>query len=214
MRFLVLSDVHSRQKVIRFANRYLEEMRLDGVIALGDITHFGPANWAGEFFSQLSRPSYAVTGNCDPVGTLEEIERTATSLHRRKVRVGQWTLGGHGGSNFTIFNTPNELSEGEIEAGLRPIMERGMVLVVHCPPLGTLDMTSVRKHAGSVAIAKLVEEYRPKVVLSGHIHEARGIVEKDGTLYMNPGAAKDGFAGVLELGTRAKAMLLERAPEE
>lgn len=214
MRFLVLTDIHSRQRVIRFANRQLDERRLDAVIVLGDITHFGPASWAGEFLSQISKPAYAVTGNCDPAGTLEEIERFATSLHRRKAVVDGWTMGGHGGSNFTIFNTPNELSEEEIERGLRPVMEKGMVLVVHCPPLGTLDMTSVRKHAGSVAIAKLVDEFRPRVVLSGHIHEARGIVERDGTLYMNPGAAKDGFAGVLELNDEPKAKLLDKAPEE
>jgi Icc-related predicted phosphoesterase len=214
MRFLVLSDVHGRVKVVRFANRLLEEMALDGVIVLGDITHFGPPSWASEFLSQLIRPAYAIPGNCDPLGTLQEIESAATSLHRRKVKLEGWTLGGHGGSNPTIFNTPNEMPEEEIEAGLRPIMERGMVLVVHCPPLGTLDVTSVNRHAGSVAIAKLVEEFRPRVVLSGHIHEARGIVVKDGTIYMNPGPAKDGLSAVLELGTQAKAFLLDKAPEE
>ena len=214
MKFLVLSDVHGRVKVVRFANRLLEEMALDGVIVLGDITHFGPPSWASEFLSQLNRPAYAIPGNCDPLGTLQEIESAATSLHRRKVKLEGWTLGGHGGSNPTIFNTPNEMPEDEIEAGLRPIMERGMVLVVHCPPLGTLDMTSVNRHAGSVAIAKLVGEFRPRVVLSGHIHEARGIVERDGTIYTNPGPAKDGFSAVLELGTQAKAFLLDKAPEE
>ena len=214
MRFLVLSDVHGRAKVVRFANRLLKDMSLDGAIVLGDITHFGPPSWASEFLSQLIRPAYAVPGNCDPLGTLQNIEEAATSLHRRKVRINGWTLGGHGGSNPTIFNTPNEMPEEEIEDGLRPIMEKGMALVVHCPPLGTLDLTSVNRHAGSVAIARLVEEFRPRVVLSGHIHEARGIVEKDGTLFMNPGAAKDGFSAVIELGAEAKAKLLEKSPEE
>ena len=116
--------------------------------------------------------------------------------------------------NPTIFNTPNEMPEEEIEAGLRPIMERGMALVVHCPPLGVLDLTSVNRHAGSVAIAKLIREFQPKVVLSGHIHEARGIVERDGILHMNPGPAKDGYSGIIELGTEARATLLERSPEE
>lgn len=214
MRFLVLSDIHGRNKVVRFANRYLEEMSLDGVLVLGDITHFGPPSWADEFLSQLIRPAYAVPGNCDPTGTLEEIERHATSLHRRKVRMGEWTFGGHGGSNITIFNTPNEIVEEEIEWGLRPVMEKGMVLVVHCPPYGTWDMTSVNRHAGSTAIARLVKEFRPRVVLSGHIHEARGVLEQDGTLYMNPGAAKDGCAAILDLDGGPKAELLSKASEE
>ncbi|MDD1756046.1 MAG: metallophosphoesterase family protein, partial [Methanomassiliicoccales archaeon] len=87
MRFLVLSDIHGRVKVVRFANRLLREMSLDGVIVLGDITHFGPPSWASEFLSQLERPAYAVPGNCDPLGTLPEIERASTSLHRRRIKI-------------------------------------------------------------------------------------------------------------------------------
>ena len=89
-----------------------------------------------------------------------------------------------------------------------------MALTVHCPPYGTLDLTSVNRHAGSTAIAKLVQEFKPRVVLSGHIHEARGIVERDGTLFMNPGPAKDGYSGIIEFGKEAKAVLLDRTPEE
>ncbi|MEM0448957.1 MAG: metallophosphoesterase family protein [Methanomassiliicoccales archaeon] len=214
MRYLVLSDIHSRNKVIRFANRHILELDLDAVIVLGDITHFGPPSWASEFLSQLEKRAYAIPGNCDPPGTLEEIERSAISLHRNRVEVGGWTIGGHGGSNITIFNTPNELTEEELEKGLRPIMQEGMVLVVHCPPYGILDMTSVNRHAGSTAVARMIEEFSPRVVLSGHIHEARGILQQDGILYMNPGAAKDGYAGVLELEDEPKAILLEKAGEE
>ena len=66
-------------------------------------------------------------------------------------------------------------------------------------------------HVGSTAIRALVEEYVPKVVLSGHIHEARGIVKEGGTLFMNPGPAKDSYSGVLEMDEGPKAILLERA---
>jgi Icc-related predicted phosphoesterase len=47
-------------------------------------------------------------------------------------------------------------------------------------------------------------------VLSGHIHEDRGIVEKDGIIYMNPGPAKEGYSGLLELGEVPKVKLLEQ----
>jgi Icc-related predicted phosphoesterase len=46
-------------------------------------------------------------------------------------------------------------------------------------------------------------------VLSGHIHEARGIVEQEGTLFVNPGAAKDGFAALLDINAETKATLLQ-----
>ena len=215
MRFLVLADVHGREKVAAWSNRLIERMHLDGVLVLGDITHFGPVPWAGEFLSRLQAPVYAVPGNCDPLGTIGQIEEHATCLHQRKVMIGERCFGGFGGSNPTVFNTPFEVPEEEIERGLRPIMERGMVLVVHCPPLGHNDLVpSIRKHAGSSAIKKLVDEFRPRAVLSGHIHEARGVHEQDGILYMNPGAAKDSYAGVLELGDDVEVRLLDRVPED
>jgi Icc-related predicted phosphoesterase len=213
MRFLVLSDVHRREKVIKWANELIEDLDLDGTIVLGDITHFGPPEWAGEFLGALKGRTYAVPGNCDPPVTLVHIERKSISLHLKKVRLGEYVLGGMGGSNPTIFDTPNEMSEEEIMAKLRPVMEEGMILVLHCPPFGVLDVPFSGKHVGSVSIAKLVEEFKPRVVLSGHIHEDRGIVEKDGVVYMNPGPAKEGYSGLLELGDVPSVKLLEQRSE-
>ncbi len=187
----------------------MREHGLDEVVLLGDITHFGPPQFAEDFIRDLGVKCYAVPGNCDPPGTLEFIERSAISLHARKIRVGGRTWGGLGGSNPSIFNTPNEMAEEDIERLLSPVMEPGMVLVLHCPPLGTFDVPFSNKHVGSSAIEKLVEEHRPSVVLSGHIHEDRGIVQKQGTWYMNPGAAKDHYAGMMELGDEVRLTLLD-----
>jgi uncharacterized protein len=210
MRFLVLSDVHRRDKVVKWANELIDDMKLDGTIVLGDITHFGPPEWAGEFLSSLHGKTYAVPGNCDPPGTLVHIERKAVSLHLKKVCIGDDVLGGMGGSNPTIFDTPNEMSEEEIMVQLRPVMEKGMILVLHCPAYGTLDVPFSGKHVGSVSILQLVEEFKPRVVLSGHIHEDRGIVERDGMVFMNPGPAKEGYSGLLELNGTPKVRLLEQ----
>jgi uncharacterized protein len=210
MRFLVLSDVHRRDKVVGWANEIIEGMGLDGTIVLGDITHFGPPEWAEEFLEGLKGRTYAIPGNCDPQGTLEHIERSSVSLHLKKVRLGRFVLGGMGGSNPTIFDTPNEYSEEDITALLRPVMEKDMILVLHCPPFGTLDVPFSGKHVGSVSIARLVEEFKPRIVLSGHIHEDRGIVLKDGVTFMNPGPAKEGYSGILELGDEPSVELLEQ----
>ncbi len=209
MKFLVLSDVHGRDRVSTWALRLAKEHGVDAYLVLGDITHFGPASWASEFLSRLDRPVFAVPGNCDPPLVCDEIERSATLLHARKLVVEGETLIGLGGSNPTIFETPFEMEEDEIESALRPLMEPSAVMVLHTPPQGINDMISTGAHVGSTAILKLVDEFHPKVVLSGHIHEDRGIVERDGTLFMNPGAAKDGFSGVLEIGEKVSAALLD-----
>ena len=92
---------------------------------------------------------------------------------------------------------------------MAPVMEPGMVLVLHCPPHGTFDTPFSNKHVGSTAIRDLVERFRPLVVLSGHIHEDRGVVLKEGVWYMNPGAAKDRYAGMMVLGDEVELSLLD-----
>lgn len=212
MRFLVLSDIHGRDKVADWAKLLAAKHGADAYIILGDITHFGPSSWAGEFLARLDRPAYALPGNCDPPELVcREIEAKATLMHKRKVIVDGNTFIGLGGSNPTIFDTPFEIEEDDIEAALRPLMEVDAVLVLHAPPKGINDRTGTGLNVGSEAILRLVTEYRPRAVLSGHIHEARGIVERNGTLFLNPGAAKDGNAALLEIGEKVQAVLL-RAP--
>lgn len=209
MRFLVLSDIHGRDKVADWAKRLAAEHDADAYIILGDITHFGPGSWAGEFLGRLDRRVYAIPGNCDPPELVcREIEAHATLLHKRKVTIGGEIFVGLGGSNPTIFDTPFELEEDDIEAALRPLMEEGAVMIVHAPARGINDRTGSGLNVGSEAILRLVREFRPKAVLSGHIHEARGIVERDGTLFLNPGAAKDGNAALFEVGDKVAATLL------
>ncbi len=213
MKFLVLSDIHCKERVITWANDLAREHQVDAFLILGDITHFGPPSWADEFLSKLDRPSYAVPGNCDPNGTIDEIGKHGTCLHGKNMEIGGRTFGGWGGANLTIFNTPFEMPEEEILEGLRPIMEPDMVLFTHCPPYSYNDFTHTRRHAGSTAIKSLVDEFRPAAVVSGHVHENRGIIEENGILYMNPGAAKNGFSALLEVDDRTRGTLLDPVPD-
>ncbi|HTY46165.1 MAG TPA: metallophosphoesterase [Methanomassiliicoccales archaeon] len=215
MRFIVISDVHGRDKVIRLVNRLVKQHQADAVLVLGDITHFGPAEWAGEFLSQLDATTYALPGNCDPPGVLEQIERHAISLHRKKIMLEGRAFVGHGGSNPTIFETPFEMSEDKILEGLRPLAERGMVLVTHAPAYGYLDLVPAgNRHAGSVAILKIVKDFAPAAAVSGHIHEARGQLLDHDTVFMNPGPAKDLYAGILDVGEKVEGRLLDRSTED
>jgi uncharacterized protein len=208
-RYLVLSDVHGRGWAAEAAKELMREQGLDQAILLGDITHFGPIQFAEEFINDLGVRCLVVPGNCDPPGTLSSIERCATSLHAKKVSINGRTWGGLGGCNPTVFQTPFEMPEEEMGRLLAPLMEPGMILVLHCPPKGTFDSTFSGLSVGSTAVRDLIERARPLVVLSGHIHEDRGVEQKDGVWYMNPGAVKDHYAGMMELGKDVKLTLLD-----
>jgi Icc-related predicted phosphoesterase len=82
---------------------------------------------------------------------------------------------------------------------LKPISKEGMILMVHVPPFGINDMIPSGLNVGSTSVLKIVEEFRPILVLSGHIHEDYGVEHLNGTTFVNPGPAKDGMYAIVEV---------------
>jgi Icc-related predicted phosphoesterase len=117
-----------------------------------------------------------------------------------------------GYSNPTPWNTPRELSEEElavkIEDAVKDIEDfSNVVFNFHCPPKDcTLDLApkldtsfdpprpvttageAVMVGCGSSAVRDAIEKYQPLLVLSGHIHESRGVVKIGRTTVANPGS--------------------------
>jgi Icc-related predicted phosphoesterase len=65
------------------------------------------------------------------------------------------------------------------------------VLITHGPPKGTLDRTWHGEDVGCEELATAVARVRPRLHVFGHIHEAYGRVERDGTVFVNA-ASVDG----------------------
>jgi Icc-related predicted phosphoesterase len=78
-------------------------------------------------------------------------------------------------------------------------MIENAVLAVHAPPKGHLDKTSSRSDLGSRAITDIVKKYSPKLVVSAHIHESRGVEKENNTTYVNPGPASKGYAAIIDI---------------
>ncbi len=211
MKFLVLTDIHGNEEVSSWANKLIKENEADFVIILGDITQFGPKSWAENFLSAFEVPVYSVAGNCDPPKEImEAIEEKANLMHKKKTVIDGVPFIGLGGSNPTIFNTPFELSEEEIESSLEPLMEENSVLVLHAPPMGINDTIPSGAHVGSTSIKAIVDKYHPRLVLSGHIHEARGMIEENKTIFINPGPAMSGYSAMITIdGDKTEIEMLE-----
>ncbi|MCL2142785.1 MAG: metallophosphoesterase family protein [Methanomassiliicoccaceae archaeon] len=209
MRSIVVSDIHAKASTAAGVNRLADEHNADNILVLGDITNFGPVRMAADYLSSLNRDVFAIPGNCDPRELPITISKFAKDMHGRTVTIGSIKIAGLGGSNPTIFDTPFEISEEEIFNSLDPICDNVTILMVHAPAFGHLDKIPSGMTVGSTSISDIVKKYRPLVVLSGHIHEARGTEEHDGTLFVNPGAAKDGYAALLTVENgKAEAKLL------
>lgn len=73
----------------------------------------------------------------------------------------------------------------EIAQVWKRIPNNTQVLITHGPPYGILDATSRGKAVGCEELLKRVKSIRPRLHLFGHIHEAYGTKEIDGTIYGN-----------------------------
>jgi hypothetical protein len=209
MRILAIADVHGAKEARKNVNSQIKEYTPNAVIVCGDITQFGPPVWAQDFLNSIPLKTLAIPGNCDPQGVIAAIEDSqAVLLHAKRAELEGYTFVGLGGSNTTPFDTPFELTEAEIYNSLNEIMVESAILMVHTPARGHLDRTATRKDLGSGSIARIVLKFSPILVVSAHIHEARGVEREGGTTFVNPGPASNGYAALIDLNDEVKVELI------
>ena len=199
MKFLVITDLHQNTDMISRFNELIGEKGAEFVLFLGDVTDFGTGEQAADIISEIDSKVYVIPGNCDPLDLPEKIRDVAVDMHGNAADIGGYRLVGLGGSNITIFHTAFELEEDALYDGLRRNACKGMILMTHAPSFGILDEIPSGANVGSPAIKRIVDEFHPVLALSGHIHEAIGCKVIDGTTFVNPGPAKEGYCAVVDI---------------
>ena len=59
------------------------------------------------------------------------------------------------------------------------------ILITHGPPAGILDRNRAGEHTGCADLRSVVDRIKPRLHVFGHIHEAHGVEERGGTLFVN-----------------------------
>ena len=199
MKFLVITDLHQKKSAIGWINDTIRKNNVEFTLFLGDVTDFGTGEEAADIISAIDSKVYAIPGNCDPRDLPQKISNVCVDMHGKSMDIGGYNLVGLGGSNITIFNTTFELTEDELYDGLAPIASTGMILMTHVPSYGILDEIPSGLNGGSPAVKRIVDEFHPVLALSGHIHEAIGVKNIDGTIFVNPGPARDGHCAIITM---------------
>ncbi|MDW8048670.1 MAG: metallophosphoesterase family protein [Nitrososphaerota archaeon] len=201
MKAIIGTDFHGDQSSFKSFANVAEKEDVDVIIVCGDITNFGTPEDAKQLMATvtvINRLVLFVPGNCDPPSLTELKMDGAYCIHGTSFEFQGFNFIGLGGSPKTPFGTPLEMTEEEIsrvlDAAVGSIINvNPIVLVSHSPPFNTrLDRTSLGIHVGSLSIRRFIEEKRPLAVFCGHIHEARGKDQIDGTVLVNPGPARHG----------------------
>lgn len=68
------------------------------------------------------------------------------------------------------------------------------ILITHGPAYGILDrVIGGYEYLGSTTLSERIKKIKPKIHISGHIHSGHGIIEKNGTLYINASTATESY---------------------
>lgn len=206
MQVLLLSDIHGD---IDALERVLKrEQGFDLVLVLGDLTDMkyddavGRAREIVELLDDQRTFVKAIPGNMDGEDVLRVLIENRVNLHKDMFTMEDTDFVGFGGGRSPA-ETPFEPEDAERGEVLRQLLERTKserrAVLSHEPPRDTkIDRVSSGDHVGSRALRDIVEDVDVDLVLSGHVHEARGKDVVNGTLLVNPGAVTDGHHAVLD----------------
>jgi len=70
------------------------------------------------------------------------------------------------------------------------------VLITHGPPMGILDRVERGERVGCEELTEALKRVRPKLHVFGHIHEAYGHLDRDGTRFVNASSCNLDYAPV------------------
>lgn len=173
IRFLCFSDLHRDQEAAKNLAKLARDV--DFVIGAGDFAnrHEGLADTL-DILAAVETPSVLVPGNGE---TLEELRAAAADWAAARVLHGTgceidgvrfWGVGG--GIPVTPFGDWSyDFDEQQAEEMLADCPPEA-VLVVHSPPIDTVDQDDGGRVRGSTAIRECIERRRPRLAVCGHIH--------------------------------------------
>ncbi|OYP36536.1 metallophosphoesterase [Rhodopirellula sp. MGV] len=174
MKFLCFSDLH---RSVDAAERLVElSEQVDMVIGAGDFAnrHAG-LNDTLSVLKSIEKPAVLVPGNGETFAELRDAAKiwtTATVLHGTGcslLGIDFWGVGG--GIPVTPFGAWSYDFDEEQATKLLADCPTSGVLVVHSPPIDTVDCDSSGRVRGSQSIRECVAEKQPRLVVCGHIHD-------------------------------------------
>ena len=194
VRVLAVSDIHGSESGFSTIKKLINHHEPDIIVIAGDITDFGPAEWARKLLNSINIPTIAVNGNCDTGDVIHLLmEHESGLLNAPKIIKGNDILG-------LSYPFPK---------GFEPEFSPDIV-IAHVPPLGCNDFLPGPGNLGDENLRDFILKHKPKLVLSGHVHESPGIVELEGITCINPGPAKDGRGAIIDInGDNVDARLVQ-----
>jgi len=209
MKIFAAADIHGSQYRLNTILNNIEKYSPDVVIICGDITQFGPGEVAKNFLNQIKVDTLALPGNIDTPDVNKAIsDSKATNINHKRIEKNGLAVVGIGG------DLSDSLSEISIEYKNKKIpliktISKDTILVTHVPPYKTQDKVFFGHHSGNKELRQIVDKYKPKLVLCGHIHEDPGVKMLEETLIVNCSIGKRTEGAIVEINGKVEAKILD-----
>tara|TARA_Y100000310_G_C20453954_1_gene702123 strand:- start:81 stop:680 length:600 start_codon:yes stop_codon:yes gene_type:complete len=190
MKFLTFTDLHEDKVVLQKLINRASKSDIEFVICCGDISNFGRGlKNVLKTFNKIGKKMYVVPGNHEePDEAFKEAMsnyKNCIDLHMKVVRLGDYLFLGYGGGGFAMEDARFRKVSREWYGKYK---NEKIVLVTHMPPFDTkLDKLEMG-HVGNKDYRKFIQRIKPKLAISGHLHETVGEMDKIGsTKLIHPG---------------------------
>ncbi|MBN1543935.1 metallophosphoesterase [Candidatus Woesearchaeota archaeon] len=188
LRILAASDIHGDTDLVKKLAEQAEKENVDLVVLCGDITMFenstdkliGP-------FAKKHKKVLLIPGNHETVATTEFLAEVydpdVRNIHGYSVQYKGVGIFGAGGTTNVGPQPP--IDEDEMYSLLKRGFDRikylkKRIMVTHIHPTDTKIEKFSRFVPGSEAVKRAVDNFKPDILLCGHVHEAEGLEEKIG----------------------------------
>ena len=185
MKILAFTDIHSNINYLRVISSLSKKEKPDLVICSGDISFFSTGiNKIKKEIAYFGKTTLLIHGNHENSSFIDRLSsKMIINIHKNAFEFKKFKFLGYGGGGFEQEDRKLEDYFDNIKCELK-----NWVLVTHAPPFGTkLDIIG-KNHVGSKSIRRIIERYRPKLNICGHLHENFYVKDKvSQTMIINPG---------------------------
>jgi Icc-related predicted phosphoesterase len=209
MKILAVADIHGSQYRLNLVLKNVTTYTPDLVVLCGDITQFGPGDLATNFLNQIPVETLAVPGNIDTFDVDQGINASnATNLHMKRIVIQGIVFVGIG-REIPSALADLAIDNGTVKKSLKKILDTTSVLVTHVPPFKLQDKMFIGSHGGSKQLRHLIDTYKPRLVLCGHIHEDPGVSKSGDTTVVNCSMGKRTEGALIEITDKIKVSILD-----
>jgi len=188
MRIICISDTHGKHQDVKLT---AAEM----IIHAGDMSEMGTKEQIVDFVNWFSSLDYQykvlIAGNHDfffELATSKEIKKLIPDgviyLNDSGIEIEGLKLWGSP-VQPQFYNWAFNRSEKKIRLHWNEIPDDTDILITHVPPQHILDKNRRAESLGCPHLTARVKEVSPQYHIFGHIHESYGVIEKNGTTYVN-----------------------------